>query len=306
MSDKDLIKLPARKKLPAHLAKMQGMQDDGWESGTTGGFPVLSIKGKVFHVRRNGELELVTRPDDPDEPASSLNIVILKANEGVSKTFYEKDYEDGDDTQPDCASANGVVPLEDAPNRQAKKCALCPMNEWGSRISESGAKGKRCSDNKRLSVAAAGQLNDPMLLRVPPTSLKNWDNYTRMLAKRGLNPTMVVTKIRFDTDAPHQVLKFEAVDYVDEESFEELEEILKDPVLLQMVNSSVIPTVDRTGEPEEEDDEEPAPKPKPKAKRKAKPKPEPEPEPEEEDEEDEEGDDLDELDIDDLDFGDDD
>lgn len=308
MSD-DLIALPARKKLPAHLAKMQGLQQEGWESGTTGGFPVLSIKGKTFHVRRGGELELVTRPDEPDEPATSINIVILKSNEGVSKTYYAKAYEDGDDGSPDCASANGVEPLPDVRDRQAKKCAICPHNEWGSRITESGAKAKNCSDNKRLAVAAAGQLNDPMLLRVPPTSLKNWDTYTRMLAKRGVAPTMVVTKVSFDHSVAHQLLKFTAVDYVSEEDFETLEGVLKDPLLDTMVNSSAgtteIPVVQQSEPEEEEEEKEEKPKPKPKAKPKPKPKAKPEPEPEPEEEEEEDDDDLDDLDIDDLDFGDD-
>jgi hypothetical protein len=291
---------------------------EGWESGTTSGFPVLSIKGKAWHIRRGKDVELVTRPDDPDEAALSLNIVVLKANQGVSKTFYKKSYEDGDDNQPDCASADGVAPIEGVPDRQAKKCAICPNNQWGSRITDSGAKAKKCSDNKRLAVAAAGQLNDPLLLRVPPTSLKAWDNYTRQLSKRGLNPTMVVTKVGFDASVAHQLLTFKAVDYVDEESFAELEEALQDPMLDKMVNSAghseTIPTTDITDEDDDDDlppppaaeEEEEAPKPKPK--RKPKPKPEPEPEPEEDEEEetdDDDDDDLGDLDIDDLDFGDD-
>lgn len=306
MSDDTQVALPARKSLPAHLQRMQGMQEDGWESGTTGGFAVLSIKGKAWHVRRGGDSELVTRPDD-DEPASSVLIVVLKANQGVSKTYYAKEYTEGDDSAPDCASADGIEPLADAPNRQAKKCALCPHNQWGSRITDSGAKAKKCSDNKRLAVAAVGQLNDPMLLRVPPTSLKGWDNYTRSLAKRGLNPTMVITKVSFDPSVAHQLLQFKAVDYVDEESFAELEQVLQDPSLAAIVESAAIsdttPAVPVDTEGDDEPFEEEAPKPKPKAKRKAKPKPEPEPEEEEDDEEDG---DLDDLDIDDLDFGDDD
>lgn len=307
MSDDTQLALPARKSLPAHLKKaVSGMQDEGWESGTTGGFAVLSIKGKAWHVRRGGESELVTKPDD-DEPASSVSVVVLKANQGVSKTYYAKKYTEGDDSAPDCASANGIEPLADVADRQAKKCAICPHNQWGSRITDSGAKAKKCSDNKRLAVAAVGQLNDPMLLRVPPTSLKGWDNYTRSLAKRGLNPTMVVTKVTFDPSVAHQLLQFKAVDYVDEDSFSELEEVLQDPALAAIVESAAaperIPATDASVEEEDDDVEEAPPAPKPKAKRKVKKKPEPEPEPEEVEEDEDEDDDLDDLDIDDLDFG---
>jgi len=320
MSD-ELIKLPARKGgVPAELRKLAGqMQEEGWESGTTGGFPVLSIKSKVWHVRRGAEEELVTRPGEDDEPASTVEVVVLKANVGVAKTYYKKTYEEGDKEQPDCYSKDGIAPAADARDRQAKKCATCPHNQWGSRITEGGAKAKKCSDNKRLAVAPVGQLNDPMLLRVPPTSLKSWDNYTRSLQKRGLTPTMVITKVGFDHSVAHQLLTFKAVNYVPEEHFDVLGEVLADPMLDMIVDSGsehgadAIPVADVTDEDvEDEEDEAPAPPPKKKApaKRKAKPKPEPEPEPDEdeddEDDEEEDDTDLDDLDLDDLDFGDDD
>lgn len=304
----DLI--ASTKKLPAHLAALAVQED--WSSGTTGGFPVISTKGKVFHIKRGDELELVT--NDDDEPVSSLQVVVLKTHQGVAKTYYEKTYVEGSDDKPTCYSTNGVEPAMDAEQRQAKKCAICPHNQWGSRITEDGNKAKKCSDVKRLAVAPGGQVNDPMLIRVPPTSLKAWDSYCSMLAKKGLSPAHVITKISFDPNVAHQLLIFKPVGFITEDMVPLLEEALRDPLLDSIIGTAEGPrdeAIHAEAEEESEAEEEPAPKPKAKPKRKAKPKPkvEPEPEPDEEEEPDEgedDDDDLDELDFGDLDFGDDD
>lgn len=222
-------------KLPAHIRNMGGFDTDEWESGTTGGYPVISTKGKVFTIRRGDESEVIMRQDDPDDPASSLPLVILKTHPGVAKTYFEGTYEEGSDDKPTCYSPDGIAPGENAEDRQAKKCAICPRNQWGSRITESGKKAKQCSDVKRLAVAPLGQLNDPMLLRVPPTSLKAWDEYVKMLRKRGLTPAHVVTKVKFDPTVAHQSLQFSPLAFVDEEQAGQIEEALREPVLESIV-----------------------------------------------------------------------
>ena len=159
-----------------------------------GGFPVISIKGKVFAVVRDGEREMQMNPKDPDSAATSLNIVMLKVNKGTSKVFYLKGYDKdtSEGQKPDCYSNDGIEPAGDAQNKQAKTCGTCAHNQWGSRISERGAtKGKACSDSVRMAVAPAGQINDVMLLRVPPASIKAVGEYGQMLAKRGVEYYMV-------------------------------------------------------------------------------------------------------------------
>lgn len=209
MAQQGLIPFDDNMKLPAALAALGG--DDEWGSGQVSGFPVISLEGKRFTIVRGDVSELVMNPSDPDEPAGSIEVVIIRTHKGTAKTYYEKKYSPGSNEKPDCYSNDGVEPAADARLPQSKKCATCPHNQWGSRISDEGKKGKSCSDVKRLAVASATQLNDPMLLRIPPTSLKPWDEYVRMLDKRGgYKPAQVVTKIRFDTEVAHQQLTFKA------------------------------------------------------------------------------------------------
>lgn len=235
-----------------------------------GGFPVISIKGKVFAVVRDGEREIQMNPKDPDSAATSLNVVLLKANKGTSKVFYIKGYDkdSSEGQKPDCYSNDGVEPAADAQNKQAKKCATCPHNQWGSRISEKGAtKGKACADAVRMAVAPAGQINDAMLLRVPPASIKALGEYGQMLAKRGVGYNMVVTKVGFDLQAESPKLTFSAVGLLDDEGFAEVQEIASSDVVANILGSSVVAAIAADAPAVEEAEEEaPAPVVKPKAK----------------------------------------
>lgn len=345
---KDLLAIDADEmQLPAHLQGMRADPDtsDEWESGAAAGFPVLSIKGKVFHIGRGEEHELVTDPET-GEQATGVNIVVLKTHKGVAKTYYAKTYEEGDAEAPTCYSLDGVAPDPGAEDRQAKKCAICPHNQFGSRITDSGGKGKACNDMKRLAVAPVGDLTDPMLLRLPPMTLKVWDTYVRMLAGKGLKPTAVITRISFNPSVAYPQLVFKAINFVTKKMVGQIEQALANPVIDSIIGDVALdradsgqpppppeddedddeddvpppptkrksrakrkpaPVVEELDEEEDEDDEDEAPPPPPKRKpRRKKAAPPPPPEDDEEDDEEAEDDDLGELDFDDIDFGDDD
>ena len=233
-------------KLPAFLKSFDiAALNADLTSHAGGGFPVISIKGKVFAVVRDGERVVLPNPKDPESPATSIDVVLLKANKGTSKVFYLKGYDpkDSEGAKPDCYSADGVAPAADAANPQAKKCATCAHNQWGSRVTEKGAsKGKACSDTVRMAVAAAGQLNDPMLLRVPPASIKALGEYGQMLAKRGVGYSMVVTKVAFDQEAESPKLTFKPVGFLDDAGFAEVQEMVSSDLVQNILGSSAMAT----------------------------------------------------------------
>jgi hypothetical protein len=205
-----------------------------------GGFPVISIKGKVFAIVRDGERVVLPNPKDPESPATAIDVVMVKANKNVSKVFYLKGYDkdNSDGQKPDCVSADGIAPDADAEKPQAKKCATCPHNQWGSKISDRGAtKGKACSDTVRMAVAAAGRINDPMLLRVPPASIRALGEYGQMLAKRGVAYNMLVTKVAFDMEAESPKLTFKPVGFLDDDSFAEVQEAAQSDIVANILGS---------------------------------------------------------------------
>ena len=240
----NIIPFDSGSNLPSFLKKVDiAALNSDLTAHAGGGFPVISIKGKVFAVVRDGERELQMNPKDPDSAATSLNVVLLKANKGTSKVFYLKGYDKdtSEGQKPDCYSSDGIEPAADAQNKQAKKCATCAHNQWGSRISERGAtKGKACSDTVRMAVAPAGQINDAMLLRVPPASIKALGEYGQMLAKRGVGYSMVVTKVGFDLQAESPKLTFSAVGLLDDEGFAEVQEIAKSDVVATILGANPV------------------------------------------------------------------
>ena len=191
--------------LPAYLLDMEADLQT-YTAGIGGGFPVLSIKGKSFAVVRDGKRTIVTRPDDPEAPANYVDAIFVKSNPALTKTFYLKGYEEGSAAKPDCFSNDGVRPDPGAPAPQAKSCATCPHNAFGS--GQSG-KGKACADARRVAVAALSALDDPMLLRIPAGSFKNLAKYAGYLSARNIKSVAaVLTRIKFDADEATPKLVF--------------------------------------------------------------------------------------------------
>jgi hypothetical protein len=114
-----------------------------------------------------------------------------------------------------------------------------------------------------MAVAPAGQVNDAMLLRVPPASIKALGEYGQMLAKRGVGYNMVVTKVGFDLQAESPKLTFSAVGLLDDDGFAEVQEVAASDIVANILGSSVVAAIAAEAPVEEE---APAPAAKPKAK----------------------------------------
>lgn len=216
------------KALPAYLANVDvSTLNNDLTSHAGSGFPIISIKGKVFTVVRDGERNILTKDVDGEKiPAPSIDVVLLKANKNTSKVFYIKGYQEGvENVKPDCFSNDGTHPDSSIEAPQAKSCATCPHNEWGSKIGDNGAtKGKACQDAVRMAIATADQLNDPYLIRVPPASIRALGEYGAMLKKRGVGYNAVVTKIGFDMESPSPKLTFKPVGFLDEAGYHAAQE----------------------------------------------------------------------------------
>lgn len=225
--------------LPAYLKNVNKAElNADLLAHTSGGFPVISIKGKTFSIRRDGERRMMMNPKDPESAATSIEVVMLRVNKGVSKVFYAKGYTDGEDAKPDCFSSDGKAPDASSTKPQAKSCQTCPKNQWGSKISENGGKLKACSDSIRMAVAAPDQLNDPMLLRVPAASMKAVGEYGAMLAKRGVPSVAVVTKVSFDPEAATPKLLFKPSGLLSDEAKAEADSMYNDPTVESIIAGS--------------------------------------------------------------------
>jgi len=228
--------------MPAHLIAHVGAGalalNDAAEEFASVKFPVISIKGSRFHVSRDGEKTLIMRPkanpSDPDEPATYIEVTILNIQK--AKTFYEDGYVDGAAEKPDCFSNDAITPDASVAAPQCSTCALCPQNAWGSGVNDKGeaTKGKACSDVQRLAVAGHG-LDDPMMLRVPPLSLKNLAEMSKLLSKKNIPINGVVTRVSFDTAASSPLMLFKPIGFLDAAGFAKAQSLMNDDLVLAIV-----------------------------------------------------------------------
>lgn len=227
----DIIPFESNAALPAFLQQdaSSNLADFGG-----GGFSIISIKGKVFTLNKNGEKILIKKPGE-DEPAGSIEVVVLDISPRGNKSariFYSAGYEEGNAEKPDCYSNDGEVPAGDAKAPQASKCAVCPKNVKGSAATAQNPERKACSSTKRLAVATSDALDDPMLLRVPGDSIVPLSEFINVIKNRGVpNSYGVVTKIGFDYTVAHPKLTFKPVGFVNAAQYAAAGDVAKSDVV---------------------------------------------------------------------------
>lgn len=201
------------------------------------GYPILSIKGKRWAVVRDGQRETIRSPKDPEAAASYIEVVLVKSSPKTSKVFYAKGYDPnaGENVKPDCFSNNGETPDPLVENPVCRTCATCPNNQWGSKITESGKKGKQCADSVRVAVAAVGTVEDPMLLRVPAASIRALGDFGDMMSKRGVDYRAVVTRLSFDEDEATPKLVLKPVNFVDEATYNRVVKVSESELVSRML-----------------------------------------------------------------------
>jgi hypothetical protein len=227
-----IVPLTPGANLPAYLQRRDVLSAINKEVlSNAAGFPVLSIKGKVFTLVKDGERKVLTRPEDPDEVLQSITLTVVRANT-KSRVFYAKSYVEGEDgaaAKPDCSSNDGIAPNADSRNPQAKKCQLCPHAVWGSKVSADGqgGKGTACTVNTRLAVidpdqAAKSDEPEAYLLRVPAGSRGNFGDVVKAAEARGIPYNALALKVGFDKEAPSPKLTFKLVGLVDDHTYGKL------------------------------------------------------------------------------------
>lgn len=261
----NIVSIDNAAKLPSFLkaAGIESSTTAALAALATGGYPVISIKGKSFSIIRNGKNTLLTREvDGEDVPATYIDTIIVNASSHYNKTFYVNGYTEGSKEKPDCFSNDGMKPDAQSPNPQSKACANCPKNAWGSGTNEKGeaTAGKACADVLRLAVAAPTDIADPMLMRVPPASLKVVTQYAQALASRGIPIEGALTRIKFEAQeaSPKLVLQFKG--YVTEEQYMAVQKIRGTELVASIIGrKSGIPVLPAEVPAASDDDDDDAP-----------------------------------------------
>jgi hypothetical protein len=149
----------------------------------------------------------MTLPDGTKTPGP-LEVVVVDFV-AVNK-FYEGAYDKDNITPPACFAIGSnpakLVPSPNAPLPQAKTCAECPMNAFGS-----SGKGKACKNERLLAVLPPDGADDTPLwtLGVSPTGIKGFDGYVANVARTfNTVPVGVVTTVSLDPNVDYPSLRF--------------------------------------------------------------------------------------------------
>jgi hypothetical protein len=188
--------------------------------GIRSSYGIVGIKGGKFRIRYKGEERMLTmpHPQDPTQtiPVSFIDVVIVKANNFLNKQYYKGNYVEGSDSPPDCYSLNGKTPSPQVQHPVHTNCALCPMNQFGSKIGDNGQKQKACRDTKKLALVPLADIRNAgmggaMLFRVPPSALRDLSVMSDALKGRGYPYNSVAVRIGFDTTVSHPKPTFQAL-----------------------------------------------------------------------------------------------
>lgn len=149
----------------------------------------------------------MTLPDGTTTPGP-LDVVIVDFV-AVNK-FYEGAYDQNNIQPPVCFAIGSnplkLVPSPNSPLPQAKDCASCPMNAWGS-----SGKGKACKNERALAVLPPDGDNETPLwkLNVSPTGIKGFDGHVASITRTFQTiPAGVVTTVSLDENETYPKLVF--------------------------------------------------------------------------------------------------
>lgn len=207
------IVVPDSFKAPVAAAFAGVQAADDLSGGITGGYGLLKYRGKVWSIQYQGNVVNLMR-DDGDGPRGSVEVVILKANPSLSKTWYEGGWDENSNNPPDCASANGIFPDAGVPKKQSNTCATCPRNAWGS--APNGGKGKACGDHRRMAIVPLADLKNEsfggaLLLRCPAASLQDLAAFNARYHQMGYPYFSMGIKISFDPQESFPKFQFAAI-----------------------------------------------------------------------------------------------
>ena len=202
--------------LPAFMQQLAGAANINDQAAAgIGGESIdhISIKGGRFHIIRNGQqpqtLELF-----------ALRVIIVHANPGVTKAYYDTPWNPDQDAEaPACSSDDGITPRSDSPRPQCGTCAVCPQNQFGSKVNaQTGKESKACTDKKCIAIVTPGNEAGEMLrLQIPTMAMKDFGAFLRGLPN--VPYYAVVTEVTFDTTVSYPKIKFRPVDYISEQAF---------------------------------------------------------------------------------------
>lgn len=139
---------------------------------------------------------------DGVEPQKELSGVIV--HHKVARAFWRQGIEEGGgNTPPDCSSDDGKVGHGDP----GGYCKTCPYSQFGS---DAEGRGQACKQFRQLFLLPPDSYL-PIVVTVPPTSLKNVKNYLFRLTSKQIPYYTVVTRLSLEKQKNSQGIEYSVI-----------------------------------------------------------------------------------------------
>lgn len=150
----------------------------------------LQLTFDRIKIPAGGGLAFEVPGDNPDAPDMTKEIIGVIVDHHPINAYWEDKYS-GQNNPPTCSSMDGKQGFNINTN-EVKNCKNCPYNQFGS---DGIGKGKACKNMHRVYILRSGDMF-PLLLTLPPTSLKALSDYIgKRLLVKGYKSCDVITKI---------------------------------------------------------------------------------------------------------------
>lgn len=136
---------------------------------------------------------LPTLTGEPEDVRTIDGIIVYHRD---PRAYWQTTYEEQPGTPPDCSSAFGDVGI----GVPGGDCARCPFAQYGSKPLMPGqtvSRGQACRATKLLCILREDALL-PLVLFVPPTSLRPMRQYLLGLTSRGRHYSSVITRLALE------------------------------------------------------------------------------------------------------------
>ena len=177
----------------------------------------LNISLDKVRIPAGGGLAFEVPGEDPDSPDSEKEIVGVIIDHYPLNSFWPEKYT-GQNVAPECFSTDSRT----GTGTPGGECSKCPYNKFGS--GEDG-QSKACKNAHRIYILRSGELY-PMVVTIPPTSLKSLSDYlAKRVVTKGLRSYGVVTKLTLkktinNTGIAYSQVQFSLVDKLTPEQAE--------------------------------------------------------------------------------------
>jgi hypothetical protein len=221
------------------------LENTDMSAGVAVSFPMLGIRGGKWHYRWKGD-DRIIKDDQNQFALPAIPVVILKSQKELSRTFYPQgSYVEQGHNRPVCWSSDGVKPDDGVPEPISPICATCPNSAWGSGATAAAPRAQACQQRRRVVVTPYGDdltnadQGGPVLLSVPPSSLRNQDEYAKLLTDNGAQYFGCVTQLSFDQSTAFPRIQFAWVAPLSDEEVTTVMELREHEQVARILNSKI-------------------------------------------------------------------